>query len=260
MRARPAAPPSKRCDGAGDDLAAALAELVEMLLALGLADLLDHDLLGGLGGDAAERSGGDVFSGSPSAEDAPDGILPVRRSIVQPNSSVSSELKCLRAADTIACSRSRDEQSRSMLRSRAMESRRRRVSVFIGRALACVRMLRCRNRETEDQKSEVRDQEPASDDPACLVASRPKNEQVTTSGATFRDRRFPGSLRRLISQSLQAGMTQDLSLNSGDNVTPLGSRPQTLAEIPPTIRFGRYPPRSTRSEARPGPRAGQQTT
>ena len=40
--------------GAGDQLAALVLELVEEAVALGLADLLDDDLLGGLGGDPAE--------------------------------------------------------------------------------------------------------------------------------------------------------------------------------------------------------------
>src|SRR5512132_852406 len=41
-------------DDAGDDLAAAVLELLILALALGVADLLEDDLLGGLGGDAAE--------------------------------------------------------------------------------------------------------------------------------------------------------------------------------------------------------------
>ena len=41
-------------DDAGDDLAGALLELLILALALGVADLLEDDLLGGLGGDAAE--------------------------------------------------------------------------------------------------------------------------------------------------------------------------------------------------------------
>ena len=41
-------------DDAGDDLAAALLELLILPLALGVADLLEDDLLGGLGGDPAE--------------------------------------------------------------------------------------------------------------------------------------------------------------------------------------------------------------
>ena len=41
-------------DDAGDDLAGALLELLILPLALGVADLLEDDLLGGLGGDAAE--------------------------------------------------------------------------------------------------------------------------------------------------------------------------------------------------------------
>jgi hypothetical protein len=40
---------------AGDELALAVAELVEGHLALGIADLLDDHLLGGLGGDATEH-------------------------------------------------------------------------------------------------------------------------------------------------------------------------------------------------------------
>ena len=41
-------------DDAGDDLAGAVLELLILALALGIADLLEDDLLGGLGGDAAE--------------------------------------------------------------------------------------------------------------------------------------------------------------------------------------------------------------
>jgi hypothetical protein len=41
-------------DGAGDEMLLALEEVVEHLLALGVADLLQDDLLGGLGADAAE--------------------------------------------------------------------------------------------------------------------------------------------------------------------------------------------------------------
>ena len=41
-------------DDAGDDLAGAILELFILPLALGVADLLEDDLLGGLGGDAAE--------------------------------------------------------------------------------------------------------------------------------------------------------------------------------------------------------------
>jgi hypothetical protein len=41
-------------DDAGDDLADAVLELLILALALGVADLLEDDLLGGLGGDAAE--------------------------------------------------------------------------------------------------------------------------------------------------------------------------------------------------------------
>ena len=42
-------------DGAGDDLAADGLVLVVQLVPLRLADLLDHHLLGGLGGDAAQQ-------------------------------------------------------------------------------------------------------------------------------------------------------------------------------------------------------------
>ena len=42
-------------DGAADQLALLRFVLVEDAVALGLADLLDHHLLGGLGGDAAEH-------------------------------------------------------------------------------------------------------------------------------------------------------------------------------------------------------------
>ena len=41
-------------DDAGDDLAGAVLEFLELALALGVADLLEDHLLGGLGGDAAE--------------------------------------------------------------------------------------------------------------------------------------------------------------------------------------------------------------
>src|SRR4030095_4249704 len=41
-------------DDAGDDFAGAVLELFMLALALGVADLLEDDLLGGLGGDAAE--------------------------------------------------------------------------------------------------------------------------------------------------------------------------------------------------------------
>ena len=41
-------------DDAGDDLAGAVLELLILALALGVADLLEDDLLGGLGGDSAE--------------------------------------------------------------------------------------------------------------------------------------------------------------------------------------------------------------
>ena len=41
-------------DDAGDDFAGAVLELFILALALGVADLLEDDLLGGLGGDAAE--------------------------------------------------------------------------------------------------------------------------------------------------------------------------------------------------------------
>ena len=41
-------------DDAGDDLAGAVLELLVLALALGVADLLEDDLLGGLRGDAAE--------------------------------------------------------------------------------------------------------------------------------------------------------------------------------------------------------------
>ena len=41
-------------DDAGDDLARAVLEFLILALALGVADLLEDDLLGGLGGDAAE--------------------------------------------------------------------------------------------------------------------------------------------------------------------------------------------------------------
>src|SRR5581483_8841494 len=44
-------------DGGGEDLAGATAVLLEDGVALGLADLLEDDLLGHLGGDAAERRG-----------------------------------------------------------------------------------------------------------------------------------------------------------------------------------------------------------
>ena len=45
---------------AGDELALAVLVLVEDVLALGLADALEDDLLGGLRGDAAERLPGPV--------------------------------------------------------------------------------------------------------------------------------------------------------------------------------------------------------
>jgi hypothetical protein len=45
-------------DDAGDDLADAILELLELALALGIAHLLEDDLLGGLGGDAAELDRG----------------------------------------------------------------------------------------------------------------------------------------------------------------------------------------------------------
>jgi hypothetical protein len=41
-------------DDAGDDLAGAVLELLILALALGIADLLEDHLLGGLGGDPAE--------------------------------------------------------------------------------------------------------------------------------------------------------------------------------------------------------------
>src|SRR6185312_14959711 len=41
-------------DDAGDDLVGAVLELLELALALGVADLLEDHLLRGLGGDAAE--------------------------------------------------------------------------------------------------------------------------------------------------------------------------------------------------------------
>ncbi len=44
-------------DGAGDELALLGRVLVEDRVALGLADLLDHHLLGRLGGDAADHLG-----------------------------------------------------------------------------------------------------------------------------------------------------------------------------------------------------------
>jgi hypothetical protein len=43
-------------DGADEDLVAARQEVVEQLLALGVADLLQDDLLGGLRTDAADRT------------------------------------------------------------------------------------------------------------------------------------------------------------------------------------------------------------
>src|SRR5205814_4885437 len=46
-------------DGAGDDGADAVLEFLVNAAALVLADELDHDLLGGLGGDAAELGEGD---------------------------------------------------------------------------------------------------------------------------------------------------------------------------------------------------------
>src|SRR4030095_13628535 len=45
-------------DDAGDDFAGAVLELFMLALALGVADLLEDDLLGGLGGDAAELDRG----------------------------------------------------------------------------------------------------------------------------------------------------------------------------------------------------------
>ena len=57
--------------------------------------------------------------------------LPVMVSSVQENSSVSSVLKYLRAAETIASSRSRTNTERSTLRSRLMESRRRIISCVL---------------------------------------------------------------------------------------------------------------------------------
>ena len=45
-------------DDAGDELALAVLVLVEDVLALGVADALDDDLLGGLRGDAAEPLAG----------------------------------------------------------------------------------------------------------------------------------------------------------------------------------------------------------
>jgi hypothetical protein len=45
-------------DDAGDDLALAVLELFVLALALGVADLLEDDLLGGLRGDAAELDRG----------------------------------------------------------------------------------------------------------------------------------------------------------------------------------------------------------
>src|SRR4029078_12269688 len=45
-------------DDAGDDLADAVLELFELALALGVADLLEDHLLGGLGGDTPELDRG----------------------------------------------------------------------------------------------------------------------------------------------------------------------------------------------------------
>ena len=50
--------PLEPLDGAGDQVAALVLELVEEAVALGLADLLDDHLLGGLGGDPAEARPG----------------------------------------------------------------------------------------------------------------------------------------------------------------------------------------------------------
>jgi hypothetical protein len=47
-------------DGAGDDIALAFFEFGEDVLLLGLFDFLNNDLLGGLGGDAAEGPRGDL--------------------------------------------------------------------------------------------------------------------------------------------------------------------------------------------------------
>ena len=44
-------------DGPGDEVAALVLEFVEEAVALGLANLLDDDLLGGLRGDPAEFGG-----------------------------------------------------------------------------------------------------------------------------------------------------------------------------------------------------------
>jgi hypothetical protein len=52
-----------RLDDAGDQLADAVAVLLEHHVALRLADALQDDLLGGLRGDAAEVVGGDVALG-----------------------------------------------------------------------------------------------------------------------------------------------------------------------------------------------------
>ena len=65
--------PLEPLDGAGDQVALLVLELVEEAVALGLADLLDDHLLGGLGGDPAERLGvefvvavsGDDVAGGP---------------------------------------------------------------------------------------------------------------------------------------------------------------------------------------------------
>ena len=78
---RPALEP---LDGAGDEVAALVLELVEEAVALGLADLLDDDLLGRLGGDPAEARRGP--SGSPSLVAS---ILPVSGSILTVISSAS---------------------------------------------------------------------------------------------------------------------------------------------------------------------------
>jgi hypothetical protein len=71
-------------------------------------------------------------------------MRPLRRSISQPNSSVSRLLKCFRAAVRIASSRSRMRRSRSMFRSRAIESRMRSVSAFMGRSLGRLGLSGCR--------------------------------------------------------------------------------------------------------------------
>ena len=49
--------PLEPLDGPGDEVAALVFELVEEAVALGLADLLDDDLLGRLGGDPAQQLG-----------------------------------------------------------------------------------------------------------------------------------------------------------------------------------------------------------